>query len=311
MRIARVPGLFRFATRDRLRVLAYHGVEDRPDAVNADGFFVPPSVFAEHLDHAARHYRPITINDVVRTLAGGDPWPDRALLVTFDDGYLNNAEQAAPILSAKGIPAVFFTTTGFIDGTHQPWWLVFREWIRQAGPNAFGPPPDTPPDRVRHAARAIGSWEAHLKGLTAEDRDRTMSELANRIGLPPRNPAPFMTWDHLAGLLRDGFDVEPHTVSHPNLGRESVAQVDAEINGSIQRLAAKLGRTSQAFAYPYGRFTDVQPAVADLLRDAGIACGFTTVHGFNRRRDDPYSLFRINATGHHRGFAFEKLLAMG
>jgi len=45
-----------------------------------------------------------------------------ALAITFDDGYLDNFEVAAPILKRYGLPATFFVTTRFIDSGAVPWW---------------------------------------------------------------------------------------------------------------------------------------------------------------------------------------------
>ena len=42
--------------------------------------------------------------------------PPRALSITFDDGYANNATVAAPILKRLGLHATFFIATGFLDG---------------------------------------------------------------------------------------------------------------------------------------------------------------------------------------------------
>ncbi|MCC3263356.1 polysaccharide deacetylase family protein, partial [Paenibacillus polymyxa] len=46
-------------------------------------------------------------------LAGG-PVPERAVLITFDDGYLNNWVHAHPVLARHGMRAVLFTITGWI-----------------------------------------------------------------------------------------------------------------------------------------------------------------------------------------------------
>jgi peptidoglycan/xylan/chitin deacetylase (PgdA/CDA1 family) len=311
LQLARSSGLFAMArgsTAGALRILAYHGVGECPDGVNLDGFQVAPSTFAAQLDHLARAYHPVTLEAVLAALAGGAPLPRRAVLVTFDDGYCNNADHAAPLLLARGIPAVFFITTGFIDRTHRPWWYVLRQWIAEVGADVVGRPDGS---RGGDTTTTMVAWEAALKRLTEEERSNRLRVLGERIGQPVEDTLPFMTWDQVRGLIADGFAVEPHTVSHPNLGVESSASVEAEIAGSCARLQAETGRPAQMFSYPYGGPDAVQPCVFDALHRHGITAAVTTVHGLNRPDTDPMRLHRLNITNGHRGPAFERLLAFG
>ncbi len=49
------------------------------------------------------------------TILTGAPLPRKAVLITFDDGYRDNLENAAPILLRHGYPAVIFVPTGLLD----------------------------------------------------------------------------------------------------------------------------------------------------------------------------------------------------
>ncbi len=57
---------------------------------------------------------PISIDDLYNHLASGDPLPDKAILLTFDDAYLGQYEQAYPLLKEYNYPAAFFVQTGFV-----------------------------------------------------------------------------------------------------------------------------------------------------------------------------------------------------
>jgi peptidoglycan/xylan/chitin deacetylase (PgdA/CDA1 family) len=309
--LARGSGFFaivRGLTHPRLRVLAYHGVEEVGGIGNADGFQVAPDTFAQHLEHIIRRYRPVSLGAVCAARAGGAPLPDRALLVTFDDGYLNNAEVAAPLLKKFGVPAAFFITTGYIDGTEQPWWYVLRHWLAEAGAARVGLPGGGRADRELDA---LVAWERRLKGLTHEQRARELEALGTRLGLPPRVEIPFMNWAQVARLQHDGFDVGAHTVRHVNLGAEPPGVARAEVEDSVRRLRRETGAPVRAIAYPYGRAEDVQEAVDEAAAACGLVAGFTTIHGLNRPDTPSLRLHRLNVTDHYRGLAFEKLLALG
>ena len=71
------------------------------------------------MDYLRANYDPITLRDLVAWLDRGHPLPPRPALVTFDDGYRDNAEVAWPIMRERGVPAVIFLATDYI-GTGQP-----------------------------------------------------------------------------------------------------------------------------------------------------------------------------------------------
>ena len=50
----------------------------------------------------------VALDDVLAHYVEGVPLPARAVLITFDDGYRDNLENAVPILSQHGYPAVLF-----------------------------------------------------------------------------------------------------------------------------------------------------------------------------------------------------------
>lgn len=311
MKACGVFALRRKKTSNTLRILAYHGVDVEKPGINDDGFMVPPEVFADQLKHVAKYFTPVSLDEVVSSVRNNKPWSENAVLVTFDDGYLNNVEVAAPILAKLGMSAVFFVTTGFIDGVCQPWWYVLRNWIVKAGASHVGEPPGFTGVKAESTVESIVHWEHYLKGLTAADRNREIDELGVRLNLAADSIYPFMSWDQLRSLKEMGHAVAPHTVSHINLGAETQRVVVSEVEASIQRIEEELGVKPLAYSYPYGRGSDIQPAVLSVLKDQGVEVGVTTVHGFNVQETDSLLLKRLNVTGGHVGLAFEKLMSMG
>ena len=101
------------ASRDRLSVLIYHRVPAEPDEL------LPGEPHAAEFERTMRWvkstFNVIPLADGVAGIKTGK-LPPRALSITFDDGYANNATVAAPILSRLGLHATFFIATGFLDG---------------------------------------------------------------------------------------------------------------------------------------------------------------------------------------------------
>jgi peptidoglycan/xylan/chitin deacetylase (PgdA/CDA1 family) len=94
-----------------LRVLFYHRISDDPDELA-----VSPRRFRRQMDFlSSQSYRVVDVVEAARLLETGAAMP-KTLALSFDDGYLDVAEQALPILSERGFRATVFVPTGVIDG---------------------------------------------------------------------------------------------------------------------------------------------------------------------------------------------------
>jgi hypothetical protein len=108
--------LLRLAGRDILSILYYHRVTD----LCRDGMTVGKSAFEAQLRFLTRHYRILDPQDLPAWLARERRGrSEKALLITFDDGYEDNFTNAFPLLRRYRCPALFFLSTGHI-GTDRP-----------------------------------------------------------------------------------------------------------------------------------------------------------------------------------------------
>ena len=130
-------------------VLAYHGIGSASDAEG--GFAVSPERFGEHLV-SLRHagMKPVTAAQVAEAFAGGQPLPERALMITFDDGRTDALMFADPLLEQAGMTATMFVITGAASDPG----LYYAGW-----------------DRLEQAARS-GRWDlqSHTEGQHREQK---------------------------------------------------------------------------------------------------------------------------------------------
>ena len=95
-----------------LCVLMYHKVNDTA----GNTVTVPTSQFDEQMAQLRDlDYTVVSLDDVLAHYLDARPLPHRAVLITFDDGYLDNLEIAVPILQRHGYPAVLFAPIGYLD----------------------------------------------------------------------------------------------------------------------------------------------------------------------------------------------------
>jgi peptidoglycan/xylan/chitin deacetylase (PgdA/CDA1 family) len=97
-----------------LTVVTYHQVLDEAD----DGSSVRIESFRQQMEYLRETYHVVPLREAVSRLAAGHT-PQRLIAITFDDGYLDNATTAAPIMRALGLPATFFVSTDMI-GSARP-----------------------------------------------------------------------------------------------------------------------------------------------------------------------------------------------
>jgi peptidoglycan/xylan/chitin deacetylase (PgdA/CDA1 family) len=109
-------GVHRFVAwwnRKRVIILCYHGVTENSNRYpgSSVGQDVYRDNFARHLDYLRRHYRIISLDEYVAARRAHKPLQPYTVVVTFDDGFLNFATVAAPLLAERNIPSTVFVIT--------------------------------------------------------------------------------------------------------------------------------------------------------------------------------------------------------
>jgi peptidoglycan/xylan/chitin deacetylase (PgdA/CDA1 family) len=98
-----------------LRVLMYHKVNDLP----GNPLTMPVSLFDEQMDQLRDlSYAVVDLQAVLSHYVEGQPLPPHAVLITFDDGYHDNLDNAARVLRKYSYPAVLFVPIGYLDDRH-------------------------------------------------------------------------------------------------------------------------------------------------------------------------------------------------
>jgi peptidoglycan/xylan/chitin deacetylase (PgdA/CDA1 family) len=92
-------------------VLNYHSIGAEPDST----LILDPAKFARQMEYLAKEgYTPLSLNDFTLILEKRKSAPPKPVLLTFDDGYADNYEQAMPVLKRHGFPATLFMSPGAV-----------------------------------------------------------------------------------------------------------------------------------------------------------------------------------------------------
>jgi peptidoglycan/xylan/chitin deacetylase (PgdA/CDA1 family) len=204
-------------TAQAVPVLMYHHVSPSPGLVT-----ISPENFRDQMRWLAGHgYTTIGCDDLADFIAGA-PLPAKSVLLTFDDGYLDNYVYAHPVLAEFGLKAALFIVTGRIgDGAAR----------NCAGEGTL---PDTPPHKACKAAVQAGRADAVMLRWSEVERMRSAGS----------------------------FEFHSHTHTHTRWdqveadpGRRRVLLVD-DLTQSRATLQSRLGGATSHLCWPQGYYDD-------------------------------------------------------
>ena len=300
---------FSIAGRSRLSILIFHRVLREADSL------LPGEPDAAAFEQRMRWVRGwcevLPLADAVERLYAGR-LPSTALCITFDDGYADNAEVAAPILKKLGLTATFFVSTGFLESG-----CMFNDRVIEAIRACRSQEIDLSGLGLgRHALEdadqrrnAIDALLAGIKHKLPAERQRAVDEIVQACGGPPA-PAPMMRPEQVRMLRAMGMDVGAHTVHHPILTRVGIDEARREIADSKAYLEDLLRSPVTTFAYPNGMpGRDYAAEHVALVRDCGFAAAVSTGWGAASSATDRFQLPRFTPWDRTRTRYAARLLA--
>lgn len=311
--------LRRFWNRHLTRgiILMYHRIADVE--IDPWGLCVSPAHFAQHLKAFRDYATPQSLSDFVHSYQKGRT-ARNSVVITFDDGYVDNLRSAKPLLTEYEMPATVFITTGYIDSPREFFWDELSQIILEQ---------DTLPDCLtlvingQSVEKRLGASARHNEVTRSPDK-RThpfYAEKGTRLSLyfelwrliqSLPYPKQFDILDQLkawAGIetqLRDDhrpltlqelqlldlderIEIGAHSVTHPRLSLHSTAIQEREMLGSKQQLETWLNHKIGAFSYPFG---DFESETITTALSMGFDCACTSAEGTVLRNTPPMSLPR-------------------
>lgn len=299
---------WRFWHRHAVIILTVHGVADDtgPRTWTPLRSRLPARRLDECLAVLKQHYHFITLAEAVDMLSGRRPLRNRAMVLTFDDGYRNQLTAAAPVLEKHGVPATVFVATGFVE-QRRPFWFDRIDFALQQSPgrvHAF----TVGGTRVSidgGSRSAMGEGYARLRAAAkAVHDDDVMTAALDEVAMKLEADAPVRLRDVLeqdewsAVVTRDELrhasaqlSFGSHTVDHCRIAYLPPAATARQLTESMRSLHAWTGEPCALFCYPDGAWT---PAAAAQVKAAGYAAAVTTDRGLNYRGDDLWRLKRFD-----------------
>lgn len=279
--------------KGRVTILFYHRVLDDKQMKDyyRPAVAVSVSTFRKQMKVLQKRYKVISLKDAACLLRKKELLENNYMVVTFDDGYMDNYENAFPVLREYNLPATIFLTTDYINSNMLLWtdevgmlleekWDVFLQTelfqtLKDAGISG---------DKVS----LINEILSVLKKMDEDTRNAVIVRLKEDIGCSEIT-ALMLTWGQAREMMTEGISFGGHTKSHRFLTTLRLSEKEAEIKESKDVIEQNLKEQVLSFAYPDGRFDE---ECKDVVQKSGFHGACSTIRGDNVPGCDLFALKR-------------------
>lgn len=283
-------GIATLSKERRVCIITYHRILEKFDPL----LETEPDVatFYWQMKVLAENFNVLPLHDAIVAMQHNQ-LPERAVCITFDDGYRSTHDLALPILQRFKLPATLFVTTAFL-GEGNMWNDRIIEAIRQL-PDGLLNLDDigmgqhqvlSLDDRIR----LVKKINADSKYLSPVDRQNAILKLESLAGTI--NSAGLMLTREMVKTLADAkIEIGGHTTTHPILTKLDDETARQEIVRNKEVLEDIIGKPLRLFAYPNGKIgKDFDQRHMKMAQQAGYIAAFSTAVGAASRESH---LFRI------------------
>lgn len=296
--------------KDSLLVLTYHRIGDHENDPFDPGVFSATSEqFDEQISYLKRSHSLVTLEEALAFVDGTDK--ERTgrcrVLITFDDGYLDNYRIAYPILSSYGAQGVFFLCTDLVGSGYVPWWDHIAYLVKTAEKRQFSLSypanldVDIDKDGLKTSLRSILDLCEMPENKDSKRFIRELKEAAGGKDLPAESRR-FLNWDEAQEMINGGMAIGAHTHSHPRLSRLGREEQHKELTQCRAILNERLGIEADVLAYPFGSVTAFSDQTQQIAQETGYRAAFSYYGGMTNQQGaiERYNLKRVPVSGQSR-----------
>jgi len=287
-------------TKRGLQVLCYHGISLRDEHYFQPKLFMHEDTFRERMAYLKkRGYLVLSLDEALAHM-NQKTLPPRALVITFDDGWLGIGTKAAPLLKEYGFPSTLYVTTRDVLSEAPVFdialrYLLWKKRNETLALSSIGLDSETivlsTADEREHVACRISEFS---KNWDDHDKQAMLLKLTKTLGIDlnsdENNPLfRLMTMEQLARLPSGGMNLQLHTHRH-RLPIDDPEGVKSEIIKNRAVLKRIVSGPLQHLCYPSGKF---HPSQFPLLKKLGIESATTCLSGFNYPSTERFALRRF------------------
>ena len=287
--------------RQRLLILAYHGISLKDEHEWNNTQYMPPDVLRMRLEQLKKsRCNVLSLDEAIKRLYAND-LPDRAVAITFDDGTADFYQQAFPLLKEFDFPVTLYLTT-FYSQYNRPVFDLMCSYLLWKGRDEVLNLDEVTGEDGKFELGDWDSQEVARRGIhafaqahkfSAEEKDALLIKLAARLridyeALLDQRIMHNLSPDEVKQLAAGGVDIQLHTHRHRTPKDRSL--FIREIEDNRRSIKAMTGKSTSHFCYPSGAY---DLAFLPWLKESGIVSATTCEPGFASQASNRLLLPRV------------------
>lgn len=249
---------------------------------------VSKSIFEQQIKYLKKNFNVISINDIHK-----NPNLKRKIVITFDDGYFDNMQNAIPILKKYKCPAIIYIVTGLLNQEIYPWWIRLWEIIESKNSIILN---NSKIDLSKKdlKIKAYHFYSEKMKFMKLKDQKIFFSKINENLNYSNANKKKmFLSKKNLENISKEKIiEIGCHTHTHPNLKILNTNELTQEIIKSKYILQKILKKEINHFSIPYGTKNTYTLDTIKILKQFKFKTIVTTEHG-NYDKKKLYEIPRI------------------
>ena len=242
----------------KVSILLYHRVS--PEYINNPyGNFVSLDKFEYQISFIKNKYNIISLHELHNIIINNNIPKDHKIVITFDDGYIDNYKYAFPILSKYSIPATIFLLSDYINSNETVWdWNLYKiiyqsNCIEKITELDF--PVGIFSQNKKELLWNLVNYFKYIKPSTRKDCIKKISDklLINDYNF---NENRIMNWDEIKEMSKNLIDFGSHGCSHTSFLNQDNHFVDCELLKSKEIIENNLKKKCNFFSFPFGSKND-------------------------------------------------------
>jgi peptidoglycan/xylan/chitin deacetylase (PgdA/CDA1 family) len=244
-----------------IRNFLFHRVSDEADALWPP---MQPALFEKTIRFLTGNFKVVLLEDYLKDPSSYKREKNLAT-ISFDDGYRDNIEKAAPILLRYRCQASFYVVTDCIDRNIPTWTYITDHFFQQEVNRQLHLKNDWVPEflkkiewgnevEAKEWGRKVKPW---MKSLPNPQRMWVMEQIETQNKGEAISNKMMMTWSDVKELRDAGFYIGSHSHTHPMLANLSdETEITKELEISAARIQENLGQRPETISYPIGSWDE-------------------------------------------------------